>query len=164
MLIPAALSLLLASAPARAASLKEAQENVETIIQTYVAQKSPEGFWPVKQKGGGNLRLKLKSIDAKNVRRTSGELFKVSATFTDEESRKPYYGEFDVDFGGMIWSVKRSGWVTRAMLDANKEFKFAGGVPHLFVSEDGGRIIKDQAGFWEDPMSGADLASYLNLP
>ena len=291
-LIPAALAVLLAVSPARAVSIEEAQENVETIIQTHVAQKSPEGFWPVKQKGGGNLRLKLKSIDAKNARRASGEVFKVTATFTDEASQKPFYGEFDIDFGGMIWKVTRSRWVTRAqldaslknakddaaketaraaeaakaaetaraaraakraalpdgtatlpevslvavgslepvaldacatpkcltvyvapwcphcrnasanintlraflkekgidtriivgndteseveqyaesfgkgtLLDANKTFKFSGGVPHLFVSEDGGRILKDMAGFYEEPMPAAELAAALNLP
>ena len=50
------------------------------------------------------------------------------------------------------------------LLDADKAFEFGGGVPHLFVSEDGGRILKDSAGFYADPMPGAELASSLDLP
>jgi thiol-disulfide isomerase/thioredoxin len=286
--------LLRASAPcAGAASLSDAKDNIETVIRTYVANKSSSGFWLVTPKGGGKpLRLTLKSLDQATVLRTKEELFKAAVVFTNEETQRPVHAEFEVDFGTEDWHVARVNWITRAkkdalakaasagvrqereasaasaaaraaravktaakrsalppgtemlpeisltasnsneavplascptakcltvyvapwcphcrnaganilslrdylkaqgietrivvgddaedevdryassfgngtLVDPAKTFKFSGGVPHLFVTEDGGRILKQLAGFYEEPMAAAELAATLDLP
>lgn len=276
--------LLRLSAPCvGAASFSDAKDNIETIIQTYAANKSPDGYWAVK-----SLRLRLKSVETRTIQRTDADLFKAAAAFTDERSNKLYFAEFVVDFGGTDWHVAGMKWITRAqkdelvkaasesstkesdqiaaaaarrsataakraalppetpklpklflpafgsmdpvsldscltgkcltvyltpwcphcknatanilslkaylakngvetrivvgddseaailqyaetlgagtLLDGGKQFKFDGGVPHVFVSEDGGRIIKETSGFQGTPAPPASLAEAFGLP
>lgn len=273
---------------AGAASLSEAKDNIETVISNYAAEKSPDGYWPVKQRDGKSQRLKLKSVDMQSIQRADAEIFKAAAVFLDEGGRTRFYAEFDVDFGGADWHVARMKWIARArkdelvkaastgdatererqsveaatraatagkraalppgtptlpelslpasgstepvpldycrtgkcltiyltpwcphcknaganilslrtylknqgvdtrvvigsdseaavleyaetfgpgtLLDPNKTFRFSGGVPHVFVSEDGGRIVRETAGFRGEPADPAELAADLGLP
>ena len=49
------------------------------------------------------------------------------------------------------------------LLDPDSRWK-QGGVPHLYVSRDGGEILKEMAGAYEDPIDPADFARRLGLP
>jgi thiol-disulfide isomerase/thioredoxin len=118
-----ALTIFLAlwtAAPASAATLEDAKDNADNIVQTYVAQLSGgSGAWEVQQRGTNKtLRLTFQSVDKKTVTALGADRFKVYAVFSGEDGQSRSYGEFDIDLGGADWKVDKMRWVNRRDMDA----------------------------------------------
>lgn len=87
-------------------TLDEARMNAATVVQSFVARKSPQGYWPFREKGSGTLyKLKLVSIDEKKVKELSQGRYGVPALLEDAGAGTRLRMEFVVDLGESEWKV-----------------------------------------------------------
>ncbi len=97
-----------ASETAKQVGLADARVNIVSIIEAFIAQRSPDGFWPLRDKKTRRLRhLKLLSIDQKNVQAVGGALYTAPALLKDSMSKETLAAQFTVDFTGPNWQVGR---------------------------------------------------------
>ncbi|MDP3541187.1 MAG: hypothetical protein Q8T11_01815 [Elusimicrobiota bacterium] len=108
--------VLLVCLPARAQDIEGARANFDTVVRTYVIQRSDEnGLWPLKRKGSGKvLKLKYSQAEADTVHSIGGGRWRGLADFTDQAGKKKFYAEIVVSTGGDLWDVKSFEWKTRA--------------------------------------------------
>lgn len=92
-----------------AMSRDDARMNFGTVVDSFVAERSPEGYWPLRDKATGKVRrLKIAAKDPKSV--VSGEgagMFVGRVTLLDESSGERLKADFTVDFSGAEWKVKQ---------------------------------------------------------
>jgi hypothetical protein len=89
-------------------SLDDARMNFGTVVDSFVATRSPDGYWPLKDKTTGKVRhLKIVAKDPKSVEpgEGGGSLFIGRVTLKDESSGERLKADFTVDFGGAEWKV-----------------------------------------------------------
>lgn len=95
-----------AEAPAAPLSLDDARVNAVTVVQAFVARKSPKGYWPFREKGSKALyKLTLSSIDEKKIKELTGGRYGVPASLDDAEKKARLKMEFVVDLSGAEWKV-----------------------------------------------------------
>lgn len=92
---------------APAVNIDSARINFQTVVEAFVADKSPEGYWPLQDKRSGKTRkLKLKAINPRSVRTDFRDgFYRADAEFTDLSEGKPFKAVFVVDFSGAQWKV-----------------------------------------------------------
>lgn len=86
----------------------DAAANFETIVQTFITDRSPKGYWPLRDKKTGRLlKLKLESLDPKTVGPTGrpGYYF-ARARLLEITDGTSVDCEFTVDFTTDRWVVK----------------------------------------------------------
>ncbi|MBI3551040.1 MAG: hypothetical protein HY077_00860 [Elusimicrobia bacterium] len=96
-------------------SLDDARTNFGTVIDAFISQRSPNGYWPLKDKATGQIkRLKLLAKDPKSLREEGGGgHYAGLVTLQDAETRERITAEFLVDFTGTEWKVERMKLVPR---------------------------------------------------
>lgn len=92
----------------RTISPADAAANFETIVNSFITDRSAKGYWPLRDKKTGRLlKLKLESLDPKTVRSTGREgYYFARARLIDTVSGEPVDCEFTVDFTSDRWAVK----------------------------------------------------------
>lgn len=97
-----------APAPSKPISLADARVNIVSIIEAFIAQRSPHGFWPLRDKKTRRMRhLKLLAIDDRHVHADGGALYTAPASLKDTTSGATLAALFTVDFTGPNWQVVR---------------------------------------------------------
>ncbi len=88
-------------------ALDDARLNFPTVIESFIAEHSPHGYWPLKQKTTGKvLKLKFKSILPKSVRQLKEGLYLGRAVLREVQADSPITADFTVDFSGSRWKVE----------------------------------------------------------
>jgi hypothetical protein len=89
-------------------SLEDARMNFGTVVDAFVAERTINGFWPLKEKSTGNvLHLKLVSKNTKSIRDAGGSRFYSGrVALRDIVTGDTVNVEFVVDFAGAEWKVK----------------------------------------------------------
>lgn len=91
---------------AKPMDLADAAANAETVVSSFITDRSPKGYWPLREKKSGKLlRLKLESLDGKSVRQSRRPGFYTARAKMMEASGSPYECEFTIDFSGDRWAV-----------------------------------------------------------
>ena len=96
--------------PAPAASAEMSQEdaviNFPTVVSSFISDRSPKGYWPLKDKATGQImKLKLVKVDAEYLRQSGPNNFSGSAVLADIQRKTRLKVEFAVDFSGAEWKV-----------------------------------------------------------
>lgn len=87
-------------------SIEDARVNFASIVETFVARQSPEGFWLLRDKKTGRARrLRLLSVNAKAVKDAGAGRFKGPAQLRDLGEGADLPAEFVVDMSGSDWKV-----------------------------------------------------------
>ena len=90
-------------------SMEDARLNFASVVETFIGQRSPDGFWPLKDKvSGRKRRLKLESIDETKITtaRTGASHFTGPVILTDlADGNRPLRADFTVDLSGSQWKV-----------------------------------------------------------
>lgn len=85
---------------------EDAGDNFRTVITSFIANRSPKGYWPLKDKATGRImRLKLVKVNAGNLRKLKSNNYAGSAVLKDVERGTLLKVEFGVDFSGAEWKV-----------------------------------------------------------
>jgi len=89
-------------------NLEDARMNFGTVIDAFVAERTVNGYWPLKEKATGNvLHLKLVSKDTKSIKDAGGSRFYSGrVSLRDLVSGDTIKADFVVDFSGSEWKVK----------------------------------------------------------
>jgi hypothetical protein len=86
--------------------LSDALVNFETVVEAYVAKKSPNGYWSYSDKKGGKARrLKYVSISETTFQQVDGGRYSGLAKFTDARDGRRVSLTFTVDLRGSKWKV-----------------------------------------------------------
>ena len=94
--------------PAGDMTLDDAAGNFESILQAFVISRSPNGYWPLREKTTKKvLMLKLESIDLKSLRQEGPNVFTAPAVLLDVNNDRKIPAEFTIDFSGTQWHVTR---------------------------------------------------------
>jgi len=89
-------------------SLDDARMNFATIIESFVVERSPKGYWPFKQKSTGKvLKLTFAKTLPKSVHEVLGGHFAGRAVLREVEEGFTVQADFTVDFSGSRWKVER---------------------------------------------------------
>lgn len=97
------------SAPAGPMTLDDARTNFSSIVDSFVAARSPNGFWPLKEKATGNvLHLVSVSSDPKTINPVDGSagVYAGTVIFRDQNTGENVKTQFTVDLSGAEWKVK----------------------------------------------------------
>jgi len=87
-------------------TLDDARSNVTTLIQSFIAQRSADGAWPLVDKRTKKVRrLRLVKVDEKKVRSAGNQIYAAPATLKDIDSTEQLQAVFKVDFSGSEWKV-----------------------------------------------------------
>lgn len=87
-------------------TLDDARSSVGTLIQSFIAQRSADGAWPLLDKRTKKLRrLRLVKVDEKKVRAAGKQIYAAPATLKDLDSTEQLQAVFKVDFSGSEWKV-----------------------------------------------------------
>jgi hypothetical protein len=97
----------IASAPAAPMTVDDAKVNMFTLIQSFIASRSVDGVWPLKDKtgGGGLLRLTLVGSEVKKVRSSGPGRFRGAVGLRDAPTGRGYEAVFSVDMASPEWKV-----------------------------------------------------------
>jgi thiol-disulfide isomerase/thioredoxin len=118
--LPTALfAALLLAGPASSTELEEAQVNIETVVQNYVARKSEGGYWTQKA-GGKTLRLAFDKVEPATLHRSKDGLWHEMVDLKDAGSGKLFFAEASIDAGSARWVVAKFHWLTRTEATANR--------------------------------------------
>ncbi|MCX5794546.1 MAG: hypothetical protein NTY77_03510 [Elusimicrobia bacterium] len=99
----------------RPMSLADARMNFATVVESFIAAHSPDGYWPLKQKSTGKaLKLRFESILPDSVREIQDGRFMGRAVLRDVEANIPVKADFTVDFSGHQWQVESLSLVSAA--------------------------------------------------
>jgi hypothetical protein len=91
---------------ARPVTLEDVRINIGAIVKTFVEQRSPDGFWPLKDKSSGQLRrLQLLAVAADKVKDEGKMRYSAPATLKDLEAEQTVRAVFIVSFRGPEWKV-----------------------------------------------------------
>jgi len=89
-------------------TIDDARLNFGTVVESFIAAHSPDGYWPLKQKTTGKvLKLKLDKIEDKTVRQVRPGHFKGRAVLREIDEKRLVKADFFVDFSGMKWNVEK---------------------------------------------------------
>lgn len=95
-----------AEAPAGPMSLEDARINFQTVVESYLAERSRASAWLLKQKGSPKpLRLKLLSIDGGSIKPAGPNRYSGSAAFKELSKGRRVRVLFTVDFSSEQWKV-----------------------------------------------------------
>jgi hypothetical protein len=87
-------------------TLDDARMNFPTMVESFVAERSSDGSWPLKQKSTGKtLKLKYESVLPKSIRKIKENRFTGRAVLREVEKDFPVKADFTIDFGGPKWMV-----------------------------------------------------------
>jgi len=90
----------------RVMSADDARTNFSTVVESFIASHSPDGYWPVRQKTTGKvLRLKFQSVSSKTVHEANEGHYRGLATLREVQTDTLVKAEFTVDFSGPRWDV-----------------------------------------------------------
>ena len=88
--------------------LEDARPNFQSILEAFIAARSRNGYWPLREKTTKQvLRLKLQSIDLKDLRQEEKSVFTAPALLLDVKNARRVPVEFSIDFSGTQWHVTR---------------------------------------------------------
>jgi|GEM_PF-5096097 len=91
----------------RPMTLDDARTNFSTIVESFVVEHSPDGYWPLRQKTTGKvLKLKFESILPKSVRDIKDGRFMGRAVLRGVAEDLTVKADFTVDFSGPQWKVE----------------------------------------------------------
>ncbi len=91
-------------------SLDDARMNFPTVVESFIAARTRDGYWPLKDKASGTVRmLKLVNKDVKGVQPVEGGegLFSGRVSLEDGNTHEKLKADFVVDFSGTEWAVKK---------------------------------------------------------
>jgi hypothetical protein len=89
-------------------TLDDARLNFGTVVESFITERSPKGYWPLKQKTTNKiLKLRLDAIEKKTVRRLTPGHFVGRATLSQVDDASPVKADFYVDFSGVNWKVEK---------------------------------------------------------
>ena len=84
----------------------DAKVNFPTVVESYLAQHSPRGYFPVTEKQTKKVwHLKLLEIQTGNLRSAGTNRYTARADFKDVRNGAKLSIDITVDFGGSEWSV-----------------------------------------------------------
>lgn len=87
-------------------TLEDARLNFPTVVESFIAGVSPNGYWLLKEKGTDHTwKLKLVSIDTKTLRGAGAQRYSAPAVLRDVRDGQRLRVEFTVDFSGDQWKV-----------------------------------------------------------
>jgi hypothetical protein len=90
-------------------SSEDALANFTTVVETYVATKSPKGYWPFMEKPTGKKpvawRLTEPEVIEDSVKKLAGEKYSGRVKLRDVRGGRPPKLQFVVDFSGVKWKV-----------------------------------------------------------
>lgn len=90
----------------RPMTIDDARANVGTLITSFMSQRSPQGFMPLKDKSTKKTRhLKLIAVQEKKVKAAGGKKYNAPATLKDVSTGQTLDAVFTVDFTGPEWKV-----------------------------------------------------------
>lgn len=87
----------------------DARVNFASVVESFVAARSPNGFWPLKEKTTGNvLHLVLIDKEPKKVDAVEGSVARYTGQvlLRDQTTGDQVKASFTVDFSGSEWKVK----------------------------------------------------------
>jgi len=89
-------------------AIEDARLNFGTVVESFIAQHSAGGYWPLKQKTSGKL-LKLKFVKTypKSIREVRLGHYIGRAGLSEIETGEDVQTLFTVDFSGSIWKVEQ---------------------------------------------------------
>jgi hypothetical protein len=97
-----------ADAPPPPMTIDDARMNFATIVESFIAARSPKGYWPLKQKSADRvLRLKHEKTLPKTVRKIGEGLYTGRVVLLEADEGFAIQAEFTVDLSGARWQVKR---------------------------------------------------------
>jgi hypothetical protein len=90
----------------RQPTIEDARINIGGIIQAFIDQRSPEGYWPLRDKRSKRVRrLKLTRVEDDKVKDEGKMRFSAPAVLTDTENEGTVRAVFIVSFRGPEWRV-----------------------------------------------------------
>jgi hypothetical protein len=96
-------------------SIDDARMNFNTVVESFVSEHSPKGYWPLKQKSTGKvLKLRFEKIMPKSVHEVLGGHYAGRAVLREAEEDFTVQADFTVDFSGSRWKVERMRLVSGA--------------------------------------------------
>jgi hypothetical protein len=88
-------------------SLDDARTNFSTVVESFIASHSPDGYWPVRQKTTGKLlKLKFQSVAPASVHELKEGRYLGRALLREVQADSLVKADFTVDFSGPRWEVK----------------------------------------------------------
>jgi hypothetical protein len=93
-------------------------ENLDTLVRTYAAAKSPDGAWTVRRKKGPPVRLVYASLQERSARDLGNGTWGAVADFTEEGASKIYHAGVVANMGAGTWEVTSFRWLTAKELPA----------------------------------------------
>ncbi|MBI5240869.1 MAG: hypothetical protein HY926_10390 [Elusimicrobia bacterium] len=89
-------------------SIDDARMNFATVVESFIAARSPKGYWPLKQKSSARvLHLRLEKVLPKTVRKAGGgNVYTGRAALWEVDEDFAVQADFTVDLGGRRWEVK----------------------------------------------------------
>jgi hypothetical protein len=91
-----------------AAALADARMNFETVVQSFLAKRAPDGVWAARPPGAQRpWRLRFKSLDKAGIAAVSDQpaLYKGKALMTIDGTTAELPVYFTVDLGTSAWRV-----------------------------------------------------------
>jgi hypothetical protein len=82
--------------------------NFATVVESFIAARSPKGYWPLKQKSADRiLNLKHEKTLPKTVRKIAEGVYTGRVVLLEADEGFTIQAEFTVDLSGARWQVKR---------------------------------------------------------
>jgi hypothetical protein len=89
--------------------MDDARDNFGSIVEDYVSQNSPDGYFPLRQKGSGKtLKLRFKGLQPGSLKKVSAGHVAGVVAMTNAETRRLVMVDFFVDFSTPHWAVERA--------------------------------------------------------
>lgn len=96
------------SAPPAPMTLSDARVNFPTMIESFIASRSPKGYWSFKDpETGKTLKLKLSQVDKGSIAPSAKGSFRGKVTFQEGRTDRTIDLDFIVDFASDSWQVLR---------------------------------------------------------
>jgi hypothetical protein len=88
--------------------MEDARNNFGNLVEDYIAQESPDGYFPLQQKGSNKtLKLQFKEFQQGSLKRVSPGHFTGVVAMTNQETHRLIMVDFFVDFSTTHWFVER---------------------------------------------------------
>lgn len=99
--------------------ISSARMNFATVIENYLAARSPKGHWDYKDpETGAPFKLKLQAVNKGSIEPMEGTLYKGQVLLRELPGGKIKPMDFTVDFSAQLWAVKK----VAASKDEDNEF------------------------------------------
>ena len=97
-----------AAAATQEVALQDARLNFAGVVEGFIDERSPKGYWPLRDKVTGKIRrLKLLRIEEDSVNAVGKTRFNGTALLKDVRGGKLVSCVFTVDFAAPPWKVVR---------------------------------------------------------